>query len=65
MQTRNIVTLAGAVLLSLGPVLAEAAPNTTLWWIGRIAQAIGGALMGYRAFDLDGKTPLPPTTPTK
>lgn len=63
METRNIVTLIGAVLLSLGPVLAEAAPNTTLWWAGRIAQAVGGALLGYRALDLDGKTPTPPTQP--
>lgn len=49
MKTRDILTIAGAVCLAVGPAMMVNAPTPTLYWIGQILAAAGGALTGTRA----------------
>lgn len=62
MNTKNILTLIGGILTAVGPVMLLNAPTPTLFWLGQVFTALGGALVGSRGlFEKELPPPPPPT----
>jgi len=50
MNTRNVLSLIGGVLIAVGPVMQINAPAPWLFWLGMVLNAAGGALLASKAF---------------
>lgn len=50
MTTRNILSLIGGLCVAIGPVMQINAPSPTMFWLGMVLNAAGGALLASKAF---------------